>query len=205
MLVLNFCLFCFEIYQIILQGCGMYLLELDNYGDIISSSLMITYSIMSLSKHEEKVCLLILVVATYMHISRGILTLKIFRSTRLLIYKILIIIQDMVPICLLMLARVFMFALLNLIVDRMDDNLDDSSLSGAFGETYLTIFGTIPDQYQMSYMRWIILFVQTIAINLVFLTFLISIVRDSFDRMKRIEKATDYKYMASMMLEVELN
>lgn len=69
----------------------------------------------------------------------------------------------------------------------------------------MALFGEYPDLSGLSNLKWMLLFIQTIVVNIVFLTLLIQIVANSFDRMKRIERATDLKYMASMMLEVELN
>jgi hypothetical protein len=74
-----------------------------------------------------------------------------------------------------------------------------------FALTYMVLFGDNPDTTNLSTVKWIILFFQTVFINIVMLNLLISVIMNSFDRMKSIEKATEYKSMAAMLCEVETN
>lgn len=53
-----------------------------------------------------------------MHTQRGMLTLKIFKPVRELIYKTAIIVEDIIPAVYLLLARVFLFAILDLVIDK---------------------------------------------------------------------------------------
>lgn len=69
----------------------------------------------------------------------------------------------------------------------------------------MVLFGDNPDTTNLSTVKWIILFFQTVFINIVMLNLLISVIMNSFDRMKSIEKATEYKSMAAMLCEVETN
>lgn len=207
LLVINFALFCFEVYQMVLEGCGRYLLQIGNYFDIAACTFMILYSLLALSKGHESLYLSVLLVATAMHTSRGILTLKIFTPIRQLIYKAQVLFDELIPFVVLLLSRIFLFAVLDLIVDKLDgtSSAGAGSLASSFAATYMVLFGEYPDLQNLSEIKWALLFLQTVAVNIVFLTLLIQLVANAFDRMKRIEQATDLKYMASMMLEVELN
>lgn len=168
---------------------------------------MILYSLLALSKGHESLYLSVLLVATAMHTSRGVLTLKIFTPIRQLLYKAQALFDELIPFVVLLLSRVFLFAVLDLIVDRLDGTTTGSqgSLSSSFIATYMVLFGEYPDTSSLSNVKMGLLFLQTIAVNVIFLTLLIQLVANAYDRMKRIELATDVKYKASLMLEVELN
>jgi len=106
-------------------------------------------------------------------------------------------------------GRVFLFTLVNLIAERFDTDPNNQPKYLDFGKeftfTYMVLFGANPDLKNLTTVRWIILLFQTVFINIVMLNLLISVIMNSFDRMKSIEKATEYKAMAAMLSEVETN
>jgi len=144
-----------------------------------------------------------------MYVIRGLLALKVFKQSRNMVYMTSVITQEMLPFMLALVGRVFLFTLVNLIADRFDKDPKNQPRYLDFGKefalTYMVLFGDNPDTQNLSTVRWIILFFQTVFINIVMLNLLISVIMNSFDRMKSIEKATEYKAMAAMLCEVETN
>lgn len=143
-----------------------------------------------------------------MYIIRGLLALKIFKASRNMIYMAAVITTEMFPFVMVLAGRVFLFTLLNLIAERFERYSTDphyQDFKREFMQSYFILFLQNPDLKSLTRIKWILLFFQTIFINIVMLNLLISVVMNSYDRMKSIEKATEYKSMATMLHEVETN
>ena len=113
---------------------------------------------------------------------------------------------DMIPFLTVLLAMVYMFALVDMIIYKQQLRQTNRTFSESLIVTYQIMFGENPPvEDLMSIQPQIYLYVSvTLLLNVMTLNLLISIISNTYERLQSVQKSTDLKQKAEMLMEVEV-
>lgn len=196
--VINGALLMYEIYQMFAGGLD-YFKDFWNYIDLFRSFLFFVFAILIWTEHFDNNTnfLAFIILITWM---RGVTYFRIFSPTRYLINLLFEVLTDIPAFLVIFFYTItaFSFIFYSLLEDNRDQNFYVT-----FVDTYSTTLGnTSTEGY--SQLEWLFYVLITLFNFIIMLNLLISILSDTYNRVKEQEIIADGQELASMILEVEL-
>ena len=185
-------------------GIIEYISEFWNWIDITRALLFNVYCVFVWFGQEGDNVNTIFVFTLLFSWFRGITYFKIFERTRYLIKLIMEASVDIVAFFILLFYTTVAFALVMQSLD-LDKNIppeDELNLFQFFLNSYKQNLGDLPDD-PVSFLTWILFFIITIINPVIMLNLLISIMGDTYGRVKEGKVIADSRELSEMILEVE--
>ena len=210
---LNLLLTGYEFFQMALTGV-MYLKDIWNYVDVARFSICYVYSVFIFWDLDEFISKQLLVALVYLSMVRGISYFRLFDNTRYMINLLSEVIKDMTSFLILLTYSTYSFALIYFImvnnilstvaVDEADPSADNSAkpFSHYVAIAYLLNLGTFETDAYGAF-EWVIFFFASVINPLIMLNLLISIMGDTFGRVKEEQEIADMKELTEMVIEGE--
>ena len=211
---LNLLLTGYELFQMALTGL-MYLKDIWNYVDVTRFSICYVYSVYIFWDLDEFISKQLLVALVFVSMVRGISYFRLFDNTRYMINLLSEVIKDMTSFLILLTYSTFSFALIYFIMvnnilgtlpasDTADTSVDNEAkpFSHYVAIAYLLNLGTFETNDYGAF-EWIIFFFASVINPLIMLNLLISIMGDTFGRVKEEQEIADMKELTEMVIEGE--
>jgi WD40 repeat protein len=203
-LEVNVLLILYEIFQMFLTK-SLYFYDIWNYIDMARSATCFIYCIFSLIDFDDQVTKQLLVSVTFLSMMRGISYFRLFDETRYMINLLNEVFKDMTSFLILLFYSTFSFALIYFImVNNLKSNAHEDSkvFSSYIATSYLLNLGDFDtDNYGL--FEWIIFFFASVINPLIMLNLLISIMGDTYGRVKEEKEIADMKELTQMVIEGE--
>lgn len=192
----NLVLFVYEAYQMYSGGTD-YFKDFWNYVDMARSSLFVTYSVLIWNEviPNESDFLVLIIIASWI---RGITYFRIYSKMRYLINLIFEVFKDIPPFLTLFIYAVLAFSF---IFYALGD--PDANYWVQFVQIYSTTLGS-PDTTGYNSLQWFFYVLITLFNFIIMLNILISILSDTYSRVKDNLQIADGKELAKMIMEVEM-
>lgn len=135
-------------------------------------------------------------------VQKGINFLFVIKKFRTLFQLVNECIREMIPFLIIVALNVYMFSLMNFVVEPVPFAQKDFFEIG--GENYRIIFGeNVEGTYDfLSIPKWLIYYLFTMIINIVMMNLLIAIISDEFDRVQSALRSTESKEKCKVLLEL---
>jgi len=146
--------------------------------------------------------------------ARGFMHLNAFDITRALIFIMRETLKDMVSFLLVLILSVAAFSILNMIALQINDKngvfvktrkFVEPNITESFFSTYLLLFGENVGRmnYLETTLQKLLYFIASLILPIMTLNLLISIISDTYDRVRDTISASDLKLKAELMLGIE--
>ncbi|OMJ79096.1 hypothetical protein SteCoe_20955 [Stentor coeruleus] len=197
--ILNVMLTSYELFQMALTR-SMYLQDVWNYIDMARIILCFLYIALVWDNYDESICKQVLVSVTFASMLRGISYFRLFDDTRYMINLLSEVFNDMISFLILLTYSTYSFALIYFI---MVNNLGTpQTFSYYVSQAYLLNLGDFSvDGYGA--FEWLIFFFASVINPLIMLNLLISIMGDTYSRVKTEQEIADMKELTEMVIEGE--
>ena len=187
---LNICLAFYEVFQMLLTG-SKYFKDSWNYIDFIRMSCCFVYIVFKWSDYQKFVSQQVLVFLIFLSCMRGISYFRLFDNTRYMINLLREVIKDMKSFLILLFYSTYSFALIyfimvnNLLKYRGGAEAAESKqdFSHYIATSYLLSLGEFNTEAYGPF-EWVIFFFASVINPLIMLNLLISIMGDTFGRVK---------------------
>lgn len=206
-IALNIILALYEVFQIFLTGID-YIKDPWNYIDFFRTSACFIYTYCKWTEYSEFITNQLLVSLTFLTMVRGISYFRLFDNTRYMINLLSEVIKDMKSFLIILTYSTYSFALIyfimvnNIMRYRDPENYDPKGFSEYVANAYLLNLGNFStDNYEA--FEWLIFFLASVINPLIMLNLLISIMGDTFGRVKEEQSIADMKELTEMVLEGE--
>lgn len=206
-LALNILLALYEVFQVFLTGSN-YIKDPWNYIDFIRTTLCFIYTYFVFGDFSKFVTNQLLVSVTFVTMVRGISYFRLFDNTRYMINLLSEVIKDIKSFLILLAYSTYSFALIyfimvnNIMRYRDPENYEPKSFSEYVANAYLLNLGNFStDNYEA--FEWLIFFFASVINPLIMLNLLISIMGDTFGRVKEEQAIADMKELTEMVVEGE--
>lgn len=204
-LVLNIVLTGYEILQLILTGSS-YFTDVWNYIDMCRFTTCFAYCIMYLTEYSDEVNKQVLVVVTFFTMLRGISYFRLFDQTRYLINLLSEVFKDMTSFIILLTYSTYSFALIYFIMVNniltITNHEEPKPFSEYIAVAYLLNLGDF-DTESYGPFEWVVFFFASVINPLIMLNLLISLMGDTFGRVKEGQEIADIKELTGMVIEGE--
>lgn len=195
--IINILLLAYEGFQIYAGGLN-YFEDVWNWVDLWRSSMFFIYSIMVWTSYfdDQSTFLSIIILVTWL---RGVTYFRIITSTRYLINLLFEVFKDIPAFLIIFFYTIFAFSFIFY-------SIQSQSAFGYFNVlsvTYSTSLGN-GDNSDYDKLQWLFYVLITLFNFIIMLNLLISILSDTYARIKENQTIADYKELASMILEVEM-
>ena len=212
-LSLSSLLFVYEVVQMINTGIE-YFTDLWNYVDLIRGILFVVYclSVWLVDTREEENSPFnndVFTLLTLFSWLRGITYFKLFERTRYLIKLIMEASVDILSFFLLLFYSTLAFAFIMQSVDYSRVNVDEAvcygenySITCYFLNSYVQNLGELSTS-PTNFLTWVLFIIISIVNPVIMLNLLISIMGDTYGRVKAGKVIADAREIAGMVLEVE--
>lgn len=206
-LLINSLLSLYEVFQVILTS-SMYLKDPWNYIDVLRASLCYIYCIIDLTNYNDKLSKKLLVALTFVSMLRGVSYFRLFDTTRYLIDLLSEVFKDMYSFILILSYSTYSFALIYFIMEnniiRYSPDIESDTLpfSDYIATAYLLNLGDF-DTSDYGAFEWMIFFFASVINPLIMLNLLISIMGDTYSRVKEEQEIADMKELTQMVIEGE--
>lgn len=201
----NVILTLYEIYQMFLTGLS-YFTDPWNYIDISRFSICFAYCIMSWIEYDENLNKQVLVVLTFTTMLRGISYFRLFDKTRYMINLLKEVFSDMTSFIILLTYSTYSFALIYFIminnINAEQNAAEPKPFSEFIAEAYLLNLGDF-DTTGYGAFEWMIFFFASVINPLIMLNLLISLMGETYGRVKEEQEIADMKELAQMVIEGE--
>ena len=203
-LFLSIALSLYEVFQMFLTK-SLYFTDVWNYIDMARSICCFIYCFFSLTEFNDQVTKQVLVSVTFLSMLRGISYFRLFDETRYMINLLNEVFKDMTSFLILLFYSTFSFALIYFImVNNLKSNSNEKTedFSTYIATAYLLNLGDFAtDNYGL--FEWIIFFFASVINPLIMLNLLISIMGDTYGRVKEEKETADLKELTQMVIEGE--
>ena len=203
-LFLSIALSLYEVFQMFLTK-SLYFTDVWNYIDMARSVCCFIYCFFSLIAFDDQITKQILVSVTFLSMLRGISYFRLFDETRYMINLLNEVFKDMTSFLILLFYSTFSFALIYFImVNNLKSNSNEKTeeFSSYIATAYLLNLGDFDtDNYGL--FEWIIFFFASVINPLIMLNLLISIMGDTYGRVKEEKEIADLKELTQMVIEGE--
>ena len=206
-LILNILLALYEVFQVFLTGSN-YIKDPWNYIDFIRTSLCFIYTYCVFTDFSKFITNQLLVSVTFVTMVRGISYFRLFNNTRYMINLLSEVIKDIKSFLILLTYSTYSFALIyfimvnNIMRYRDPENYEPGTFSEYMQNAYLLNLGNFStDNYEA--FEWMIFFFASVINPLIMLNLLISIMGDTFGRVKEEQAIADMKELTEMVVEGE--
>lgn len=196
--ILSTVLFSYEGLQLYNSGWG-YFEDFWNYIDIARGILFYTYLIMVLSGLQHTSSDPVFTLVVFLSWARGITYFKLAESTRYLINLIVEASIDILSFFLLLFYSTVAFALL---MQTFTVGSTSESFLSFFLESYKQNLGELSEDPE-SVFRWVLFMIICIVNPVIMLNLLISIMADTYGRVKLGKVAADARELTGLIIEVE--
>lgn len=204
-LTLNIILTGYEILQMILTKSS-YFTDVWNYIDMCRFSTCFAYCIMYLTEYKDEVNKQVLVLLTFFTMLRGISYFRLFDETRYLINLLSEVFKDMTSFLILLTYSTYSFALIYFIMVNniltFSNHEEPKPFSEYIAVAYLLNLGDF-DTDSYGAFEWMIFFFASVINPLIMLNLLISLMGDTFGRVKEGQEIADIKELTGMVIEGE--
>ena len=201
--ILNSMLASYELFQLFLTK-KKYLQDIWNYVDVIRIFLCFIYIIFIWTEFDIFITKQVLVSLTFVSMIHGISYFRLFDSTRYIIKLLGEVIKDMISFLILLTYSTFSFALMYFImVNNIIESKDDrESFSAYMAKAYLLNLGSFDTDYHQTF-EWVIFFFASVINPLIMLNLLISIMGDTYSRVKDERDIANMIELTEMIIEGE--
>lgn len=196
MIILSSFLTVYEIVQFAVSP-KEYFKDIWNYVDTARATLAYIYAICLWLNVNEELHYNILVSLVVVSWLKGISYFRIYKNTRYMVNLISEVIKDMGSFLILLLYSTVAFGFIFLVLDKNELKLFNYLMTSFRLDT-----GDF-DAARFSYIEWSIFFLASVINPIIMLNLLISIIGDTFDRVKEESEIADYKELTGIILEIE--
>lgn len=204
---LNILLALYELFQLSLT-LNKYFKDPWNYIDFLRTTLCIVYSISVWADVNDFIAKQLLVSLTFLSMVRGISYFRLFDNTRYMINLLHEVIKDMQSFLILLAYSTYSFALIyfiminNVIKYNSAPEHEAKPFSYYITDSYLLSLGQFStDNYGP--FEWVIFFFASVINPLIMLNLLISIMGDTFGRVKQEQEIANMQELTGMVIEGE--
>ena len=207
---INILLACYAVFQMGLTRT-MYLKDYWNHVDIVRITVCFMYCIFTWVEFEDTQCKRLLVGLTFVSMVRGISYFRMFDNTRYMINLLSEVFKDMFSFIVLLTYSTFSFALIYFIMvnnvlkfssDIAEEDKVEQPFYSYLTTAYLLNLGDFnTDGYGL--FEWIIFFCASVINPLIMMNLLISIMGDTYGRVKEEQEIADMKELTKMVIEGE--
>jgi WD40 repeat protein len=207
MFFLNISLACYEIFQLTLTGVK-YFKDPWNYIDFFRMTSCFVYIIFAWVGFQQFISRQVLVLVIFLSCIRGISYFRLFDNTRYMINLLREVIKDMRSFLILFFYSTYSFALIyfimvnNLLKYSPEAEASRQDFSHYIATSYLLSLGEF-DTNNYGTFEWIIFFFASVINPLIMLNLIISIIGDTFGRVKEEQEIADMQELTSMVVEGE--
>ena len=196
-------LFAYEIAQMYCTGLK-YLSDPWNYVDMLRGMLLLAYSMLvwfsdfRVGRNPENLENEIFSLLVLLSWTKGITYFRVFEKTRYLIKLIMEATVDIIAFFVILFYSTIAFTF----IYQGQHNHDDETLGDHFAESFKLNLGDLDDVGDQ-WIAWILFIVISIINPILMLNLLISIMGDTYGRVKESSIVADSRELASMILEIE--
>jgi hypothetical protein len=194
--LVSFALFSYEILQMYYDGME-YLEDPWNYVDLVRSILLFVYAVsewFGLGLWDDEVLILLMMFSWL----RGISYFRILEKTRYLIKLIMAATIDISAFFIILFYSTIAFSLI-----YQAHIHDDRSFLDYFLDAFKLNLGELNTDASSTFLGWILFIIVSIINPVIMLNLLISIMSDTYGRVKEKRVVADARQLAEMILEVE--
>ena len=180
-----------------------------NYIDILRGTLFNSYCVILWSTSITIGDLAnMLTICVFISWIRGITYFRLFDATRYLITLLTEVVKDIIPFFILLFYSTFAFAFIHQTHPEQDDFIDPDNQTGPFGffeyfdKSYKENLGELSGTTE-NLMSWAIFIIVSIINPIIMLNMLISIMGDTYGRVKEARDTANARELAGMIQEVE--
>lgn len=183
----------------------IYFTDIWNYIDLARSTACFLYCILIWVDYSDKFCKQVLVSLIFLSMIRGISYFRLFDKTRYMVNLLSEVFKDMVSFLILLSYSTYSFAIIYFIM--VNNLLNDSGsetqpFSSYVASAYLLNLGDFQTENYGPF-EWVIFFFASVINPLIMLNLLISIMGDTFGRVKEEQQIADMKELTGMVIEGE--
>ena len=172
-----------------------------NYLDLTRGALFNTFCILTWLGYTDEATTEVFTLTVLISWIRGITYFKMFERTRYLIKLIMEASIDIVAFFVLLFYSTFAFGMVMQTFELNQESLQ--SLDNYFVSSYKQNLGELPENPN-DLLRWFLFIIISIVNPVIMLNLLISIMGDTYGRVKAGKVVADARELAGMILEVEL-
>ena len=204
---LNIFLALYEVFQMSLTQ-GMYFKDIWNYIDFLRITFCIVYSVCVWTDVNDFIGKQLLVSLTFLSMVRGISYFRLFDNTRYMINLLKEVIKDMQSFLILLGYSTYSFALIyfimvnNVIKYNPNPEHEAQTFSYYVTDSYLLSLGQFSTDNYGAF-EWVIFFFASVINPLIMLNLLISIMGDTFGRVKQEQDIANMQELTGMVIEGE--
>lgn len=194
----------YEMFQMFLTRL-IYFTDIWNYVDLARSTACFLYCILIWVDFDDKFSKQVLVSLIFLSMVRGISYFRLFDKTRYMVNLLSEVFKDMISFLILLSYSTYSFAIIYFIM--VNNLLNDSGsqtqpFSSYVASAYLLNLGDFQTENYGPF-EWVIFFFASVINPLIMLNLLISIMGDTFGRVKDEQAIADMRELTGMVIEGE--